>query len=116
MSIADLTQISTVWTIWLGLIGQTAFCVIFATRPWRRYRITRAYFNKSLAMEAIFIRSALLLSTRGLRPGVDDPLWVSLSAIALNAYVLWAIWYQLYALLLEIRKPTTLPPEQEKVG
>jgi hypothetical protein len=90
--ISELVQLSTVWTIWLGLIGQTIFCVVFMTRPWRKYRISRAYFNKSLAMEAIFIRSALLLSTRGIRPNVDDPLWVSISSIALNAYVLWAIW------------------------
>jgi hypothetical protein len=102
-TINEISAFSTVWTIWLGLIGQTIFCAIFATRPWRKYRISRAYFNKSMAMEAIFVRSALLLSTRGMRPNLDDPLWVSLSAIALNAYVLWAVWYQLYALLMEMR-------------
>lgn len=99
----ELTQFSTVITIWLGLLGQTIFIALFMTRPWRQYRITRAYFNKSLALEAIFLRSALLLTVRGLRPGVDDPLWVSISAVALNVYVLLAIWYQMIALALEIK-------------
>lgn len=100
----DVSQFSTFWTIWLGLIGQTAFCVLFATRPWRQYRITRAYFSKSWAMEAIFLRSAMLLTARGLRPGIDDPAWVAISAVVLNAFVLWAIYYQLVALALEIHR------------
>jgi len=99
-----LTDLSTVWTIWLGLLGQTAFVCLYVTRPWRYYRITRAYLLKSVAFQAIFIRSALLLTTRGMRTNVDDPLWVQLTAIGLNAFVLFAIWYQLFALVLEIRR------------
>lgn len=100
----EISDVSTVWTIWLGLIGQTLFVSLYLTRPWRYYRITRAYLMKSLAFQAIFIRSALLLETRGLRSDVNDPTWVTLSAIALNAFVLFAIWYQLIALVLEIKR------------
>jgi hypothetical protein len=99
-----ISDISTVWTIWLGLIGQTLFVSLYLTRPWRYYRITRAYLMKSVALQAIFLRSALLLHTRGLRSDMNDPAWVALSAIALNAFVLFAIWYQLFALVLEIRR------------
>jgi hypothetical protein len=103
MTLSETSEIITAWTIWLGLTGQTIFLCLFATRPWRHYRITRAYFLKSLAMWAIFLRSALMLVTLGGVRSFDAvPDWVNWSAIALNGFVLWAIWYQLFALIVEM--------------
>lgn len=103
MSLIELFQFSTFWTIWIGLVGQLGFCLLFGSRQWMKYRITRAYFFKSTAMLAIFVRSALLLTVFGMRPDVSAPAWVHISAIALNTYVLWAIWYQFIALIIDVR-------------
>lgn len=112
MGLADWSQWATTWTIWLGLVGQTLFLCIFVTRPWRIFRITRAYFWKSVAMWAIFARSALMLTMLGgIRSFESVPDWVNWSSILLNGFVLWAIWYQLFALILEIRHPEALPSE-----
>jgi hypothetical protein len=98
---ATIATVATITTIYGGLVGQTIFVGGYLTRPWWRYRITRALMLKSIAFWLIFVRSAFLLQTRGMRPN-EDTVDVIIFTLVLDAVILWAVWYQAIALLIEI--------------
>lgn len=100
---------ATIATIHLGFIGQLAFVVMYSTRPWRQYRITRALMTKSVAFLMIFTLSEARLWTRGLRPNVDDTLALIVFQLALDALIVFAVWYQTIALGIEIRRGRHVP-------
>lgn len=104
-----VNQWATVATIWLGLTGQSIFLALYATRPWREYRITRALMMKSFAFWLIFVLSATRLVTRGLRPNVDDSLALIIFQLILDALIVFAIWYQAIALAIEVRQGRKQP-------
>lgn len=99
----QINQWATVFTICSGLLGQTLFVALYSTRGWRKYRITRALMIKSVAFWLIFVLSFGRLVTRGPRPGVDDTVWFIVVQWGLDAFILGAIYYQLYALIEEVR-------------
>lgn len=98
-----LNEWATIVTVWGGLLGQSLFVAIYATRPWRQYRITRALMLKSIAFLLIFILSASRMVARGLRPS-DDPTGFILFQMGVEAVILYAVWNQLFALISEIRR------------
>lgn len=81
----------------LATVAQTAFVVVYATRPWWKVRVGRALMLKSAALCVLLWLS--VLNTFVLYPGQ-----VQVAAIALCA-VTAAIVYQLVALLLSPRQP-----------
>lgn len=98
----QLNQWATVFTVCSGLFGQTLFIALYATRGWRKYRITRALMIKSVAFWLIFVLSFSRLVTRGPRV-TDDPTWFIFVQWGLEAFIVGAIYYQLYALVIEVR-------------
>lgn len=76
---------------------------MYATRPWFKYRITRALMMKSVAFWLLFVLSAVRLYVKGPRDMSADDMWLIVFSLALDVVILWAIWYQAFALLLEIR-------------
>lgn len=99
----QFNQWATVFTICSGLLGQSMFLGLYSTRSWRKYRITRALMLKSVAFWLIFVLSFGRLLTRGLRHDVSDPDWFIVLQIGLDAFIVGAIYYQLFALIQEIR-------------
>lgn len=99
----QVNQWVSILTVCAGLLGQTAFVCLYATRDWRAYRITRALMNKSVAFWLIFLLSFARLLARGPRPDVSDPAWFIVLQIGIEAYIVGAIYYQLFALVEEIR-------------
>lgn len=99
----QLNAWATIFTICAGLFGQACFVALYATRDWRKYRITRALMLKSTAFLMIFVLSFTRLLTRGLRTGIEEPLGLILFQLALDTLIVVAIYYQLFALIMEIR-------------
>ena len=89
------------WVRWslvaliVATVGQTLFVLIYATRPWWRARVGRAYMLKSSTLGVVLWLS--LIGAFYLLPEQIDTF--ALWAIAL------AILYQLVALLLSPRNP-----------
>lgn len=104
-----VNQWATIATIHLGFIGQLAFVLMYSTRSWRHYRITRALMIKSIAFLLIFVLSEARLWTRGLRANVDDPVGLIIFQLCLDAFIVFAVWYQTVALALEIRRGSHVP-------
>lgn len=100
---------ATIATIHLGFVGQLLFVFLYSSRPWRQYRITRALMTKSVAFLMIFTLSEARLWTRGLRTNVDDTLWLIIFQLALDALIVFAVWYQTVALFIEIRRGQQVP-------
>lgn len=92
-------------TTFLGLIGQSAFVLLYATRPWQYERFTRALMLKSVTLWLLFLLGAIRVSVTG-RPAINsgDADWLTSLVTAGNVLIIAAIWYQSIALFLEIRK------------
>ena len=90
----------------ISAIGQTAFVILWATRPWYREWIGRALMVKSFSL-MLFLDRALVLSYLEPRPS-RAPLWTTI----LFGFVTLGIVTQLAALVYEMwrgRRP--LPRE-----
>jgi hypothetical protein len=98
---APVTQMSMVF---LGLLGQSVFVLLYATRDWRSQRFTRAMMLKSATLFLLFLLGTIRLSVTG-RPAIQttDPLWLQNVTIAANILIIIAVWYQAIALFIEIR-------------
>lgn len=87
---------------YIGTPMQGLFVVLYLTRPWRKYGPTRAVMNKSFSLFLVMFNSTLVLALFGQRL-VDWPWWLLLFRILSETYLLWAIFYQLYVNVREIR-------------
>jgi hypothetical protein len=94
---------ATYATIWGGLLGQTLFLGLYATRPWRAYQITKALMLKSIAMWLILLLSSSRLVARGLTPRQEGWEFI-IFQLLVDAVVLGAIWYQFIVLVKEVRR------------
>jgi hypothetical protein len=95
--------------IYAGTVGQFAFVVLYFFRPWRKYRPTRALMSKSFSLFLILSQSFIVLNLYGLRH-LDWPAWLIVYRVGGDAFMLWAIYYQLYALVKEIIAGYTSEP------
>lgn len=113
---------TTILTVWLGLIGQTLFIALYATRPWRKFRVTRALMIKSASIWMIFALGATRHVVTGQvssNPVANENVGLVIFTLALDALIIFAIWYQFFALVDEVRKgwltdaSTPLTPEEQ---
>lgn len=102
MSLDTLNTVATYALIYGGTPAQTLFVGLYLFRPWRKYRPTRALMSKSFSFWLLLSQSFIVLHMYGLRP-VEWPDWLMVYRIVGDAFMLWAIYYQLISLLLEIR-------------
>lgn len=100
----DVTMWSTQLLLWVGTPGQLTFLLLYMTRPWRKYRPTRALMMKSAALGLLLFNSWTKLLVFGGPSHVDYPGWLSAQNIVINMFLLAAIYYQLYALIVEMRR------------
>lgn len=85
-----------------GTPAQGIFVILYLTRPWRKYGPTRAVMNKSFSLFLIMFNSLLVIQMFGQRP-VDWPWWLLSFRIVSGVYLLFAIYYQLFVNVREIR-------------
>jgi hypothetical protein len=100
-----LEQINVVATyalIYGGLPAQTLYVLLYLTRPWRTYAVSRALMTKSFSFWLLLSQSFIVLSLYGLRP-LDWPAWLIIYRIVGDIFMVGAIYYQLFALISEIR-------------
>lgn len=93
---------ATYGLIFGGLPAQTLYLLLYLTRPWRLYGPTRALMVKSFSFWLLLSQSFIVLSMYGLRP-LDWENWLMVYRILGNTFMLGAIYYQLFALVKEIR-------------
>lgn len=95
-----------VWVTYLfyyaGTPAQLAFVLLYLTRPWRKYGPTRAVMNKSFSLFLVMSQSLIVLHMFGMRP-LDWPWWLLLYRIVGDAWITFAIYYQLVVNIREIR-------------
>lgn len=93
------------WATYAFLFGgwpiQTTFLLLYVRREWRRYRPTRALMNKSFSLWLLMTNGAIVLLMFGMRP-LDWPDWLIVFRVVCYVYMLWALFYQCYALIREI--------------
>lgn len=98
---ATVNDWSMLGLLWVGTPIQIVFCVLYATRKWRKYTFSRALMWKSTSLAVYMYAGACKVSVAGLR-GFDWPWWIDLQTPIINAYVFWAIVNQLRAITVEI--------------
>lgn len=102
----ETLNILNVWVTYIfyyvGTPGQLAFFLLYCTRPWRKYGPTRAIWNKSLSLLLLMSQSLIVLHLYGMRH-LDWPWWLILYRIICDVYITWAIYYQLFVNIREIR-------------
>lgn len=102
---SDVLDTVNVWATYAlyyaGTPAQLLFLLLYATRPWRKFGPTRAVMNKSLSVFILMSQSLIVLHMYGLRP-LDWPAWLLIYRILGDAYLLGAIYYQLFVNAREI--------------
>lgn len=99
----DVNMWTTYVFYYVGTPMQGLFVVLYLTRPWRKYGPTRAVMNKSFSLFLVMFNSLLVLALFGQR-SLDWPWWLLLFRILSEAYLLGAIFYQLWVNFREIRE------------
>lgn len=92
-------------TPFVGVIGATAYMVMFSTRNWQADQFTRAMMLQAFTLWLMFLYGAIRLSITG-RPAVNvnDGLAIAFLAWSFNVLILISVWYKAAALYRQIRQ------------
>lgn len=92
-------------TPFVGVIGATAYMVMFSTRNWQADQFTRAMMLQAFTLWMMFLYGAIRLSITG-RPAVNvnDGLAIAFLAWSFNVLILISVWYKAAALYRQIRQ------------
>jgi hypothetical protein len=92
-------------TPFVGVVGATAYMLMFSTRRWQDDQFTRAMMLQAFTLWLMFLYGAIRLSITG-RPAVvnDDGLAMAFLAWSFNVLILISVWYKAVALYRQIRQ------------
>lgn len=92
-------------TPFVGVVGATAYMLMFSTRNWQADPFTRAMMLQAFTLWLLFLYGAIRLSITG-RPAAvsDDGLAVAFLAWSFNILILTSVWYKAVALFGQIRQ------------
>lgn len=122
MNLGYLDDLTTAIYIYGGVVGQSIFWLLYLTRPWLKYRPTRAFMMHNTAMLMIFIVSTTRYTNAGGIPIHNEDTSLILFSVFMRVFILFTIWYQLASLIIEMWKqwtgccnddPKYLPPREK---
>lgn len=92
-------------TPFVGVVGASAYMIMFSTRNWQDDQFTRAMMLQAFTLWLMFLYGAIRLSITG-RPAVNvnDGLAIAFLAWSFNVLILISVWYKAAALYRQIRQ------------